>query len=101
MGVLVFGSKEVVTAFALGGWAGREIGSRAEARAALEEVAARQEVNLLVVEEAVAEMARGEIDRLKLEGGRLLVVEVPGFAGPLEERRTPLELVRRALGIHL
>jgi vacuolar-type H+-ATPase subunit F/Vma7 len=54
-----------------------------------------------VSEEATAETAREEIDRLKLEVRGPLVVEVPGFAGPLPGRRTPLEMVKQALGLPL
>jgi vacuolar-type H+-ATPase subunit F/Vma7 len=101
MSVLVVGSREVVAAFALGGWRGRAVGGRAEALAVLEEAAGGGEVKLLVVEEAVAERVREAIDRLKLDVRAPLVVEVPGFGGPAEERKTPLELVRQALGIRV
>jgi len=101
MNVLVIGSKEMVAAFALGGWRGRAVDGRAEALAVLEEAATSAEVKLLVVEESVAERVREAIDRLKLDVRAPLVVEVPGFGGPVEERKTPLDLVRQALGIRV
>ncbi len=101
MSVFVLGSREVVTAFALGGMAGKAVARRSEAKAALEETAARSGVKILVVEEAVAEMAREVLDRLKLDPHAPLVVEVPGLAGPAEERRSARDLVRRALGIRI
>jgi hypothetical protein len=36
---------------------------------------------------------------MKLDPKAPLVVEIPGFIGPMEGRRTPLDLVRQALGI--
>jgi len=58
-------------------------------------------VKLLVIEESVAEQVRDAVDRLKLDVRAPLVVEVPGFGGSVEERKTPLELVRQALGIRV
>ncbi len=101
MSVWVVGSAEVVAAFALAGVAGRTAEGRGESVAALEELAGRQEVKILAVEEANAELARDVIDRLKLDPLAPLVVELPGLAGPLPGRRTALDLVRQALGLRL
>ena len=58
-----------------------------------------QLIRILAVEEGIASLGRQEIDRLKLDSRAPLVVEVPGPGGPVEERQTALELVRRVLGI--
>ncbi|NIQ94691.1 MAG: Vacuolar H+transporting two-sector ATPase F subunit [Desulfuromonadales bacterium] len=101
MDIFVLGSEEVVVAFAMGGMAGRTVSDRREARDALNVDFAAEEIRLLVIEEQVAEMARDRVEALKLDPKAPLIVEVPGLSGPLEERRTPLEMVRRALGIEL
>ncbi len=101
MSILILGSKEVATAFALGGMKGRVVHDRSEALAVVEEAGRLAGVKILVVEEEVAEMAREAIDRLKLDPGAPLVVEIPGFSGPSEDRQTARDLVRRALGIHI
>jgi len=101
MSVWVVASAEVVAAFALAGVEGRVVEGRVAVVAALEELSRRQEVKILAVEESSAELARDFIDRLKLDERAPLVVELPGVAGPLPERRTALDLVRQALGLRL
>lgn len=96
MSIFVLGSREVVTAFALGGMRGRAVRRRSEALDALDQLGP---VRLLILEEDVAETIREEVNRLKLDPRAPLVVEIPGFYGRLEERKTPLEMVREALGI--
>jgi vacuolar-type H+-ATPase subunit F/Vma7 len=101
MDIWVLGSAEVCTAFALAGVKVKVADSRTDILAALEELAGREDVRVLAVEEASAGLAREEIDRLKLDPRAPLVVELPGIRGPAEDRRTALDLVRQALGIRL
>lgn len=101
MNIWVLGSAEVCTAFALAGVKVKVADSRTDILAALEELAGREDVRVLAVEEASAGLAREEIDRLKLDPRAPLVVELPGIQGPAEDRRTALDLVRQALGIRL
>jgi vacuolar-type H+-ATPase subunit F/Vma7 len=101
MDVYVLGSREVVSALALAGLPGREIGGRAALLAALADPEVTGLTRILVIEEGIALLDRQEIDRMKLDAGGPLVVEIPGIQGPAGERRTPLDLVRRALGINL
>jgi vacuolar-type H+-ATPase subunit F/Vma7 len=101
MNIWVLGSAEVCTAFALAGVKVKVADSRTDILAALEELAGREDVRVLAVEEASAGLAREEIDRLKLDPRAPLVVELPGIRGPAEDRRTALDLVRQALGIRL
>jgi vacuolar-type H+-ATPase subunit F/Vma7 len=101
MNIWVLGSAEICAAFALAGVKARVAEGRGEMLAALDELAAREDVRVLAVEEASAELAREAIDRLKLDPRAPLVVELPGIQGPAEGRRTALDLVRQALGIRL
>jgi vacuolar-type H+-ATPase subunit F/Vma7 len=101
MNIWVLGSAEVCSAFALAGVKVKVADSRTDILAALEELAGREDVRVLAVEEASAGLAREEIDRLKLDPRAPLVVELPGIRGPAEDRRTALDLVRQALGIRL
>jgi vacuolar-type H+-ATPase subunit F/Vma7 len=100
MSIRVLGSIEAVTAFALAGVSGKAVEHRAELLSALDE-AVRDGIRILAVEEGIAALARDEIDRLKLDVRVPLVVEVPGPGGPMEERQTALDLVRRVLGIRV
>lgn len=101
MSLLVLGCAEIVAAFALGGVPGRAVSGRLEALEALETAREEHGLRIVIVEEQVAETARQELEAMKLDHRAPLIVEIPGFAGPLETRRTPLEQVRQALGIRL
>jgi vacuolar-type H+-ATPase subunit F/Vma7 len=98
MTMRIIGSREVVAAFALAGVPGTAAGP-GEVLAALDAVRSQPEVRIVVIEEETADYARAEIDNMKLDPKAPLVVEIPGFIGPMEGRRTPLDLVRQALGI--
>jgi vacuolar-type H+-ATPase subunit F/Vma7 len=102
MSIYVLGSPEVVAAFALGGMPGRVVEGPDETLVALDEmIGGVRPVQLLAIEESAAESIREEIERLKLRPGSPLVVEVAGFRGPHERRKTPLQFVQEALGIRL
>jgi vacuolar-type H+-ATPase subunit F/Vma7 len=101
MNIWVLGSAEICSAFALAGVKVRVVESRTDIISALDELAGREDVRVLAVEEASAGLAREEIDRLKLDARAPLVVELPGIQGPAADRRTALDLVRQALGIRL
>lgn len=101
MNLRVLGSPEVIRAFALGGVAGQVVATRRELLAALGEAGKLSDLKILVVEEQIAQLAREEIDRLKLTPDGPVVVEIAGVAGALAGRRTPLDLVRQALGVNL
>jgi vacuolar-type H+-ATPase subunit F/Vma7 len=102
MSIFVLGSREVVAAFALGGMPGRVVQGTGETLDSLEEIGAMEvPVKVLVIEEEAAEGVKDEIDRLKLNPDGPLIVEVCGFGGPSERRKSPLEFVREALGIRI
>jgi len=101
MDIFVLGSREVVGALALAGLSGREIVGKSDLLEVLGESEVVGTVRILVIEEEVAMLDRGEIDRMKLDSSGPLIVEIPGIKGPSAERQTPLDLVRRALGINL
>jgi vacuolar-type H+-ATPase subunit F/Vma7 len=101
MTIFLLASPEVVAAFALGGIPGQAVNSRREALDAMEKIGQRQDLRLLVIEEAVAAIVREEIDRWKLDPRAPLVAEVPGFAGPAEGRPDVMGMIRHALGISL
>lgn len=101
MNIRILGSPEAIAVFALGGVEGRAVVTQQELHAALDEAMIDAGLQVLIIEEGCAELAREEIDRLKLSPHGPVLVEIAGIAGPLDSRHTPLELVRRALGISL
>lgn len=101
MNILVLGTAEVVAALTLAGLEGRTIDERQELLEVLRQPDLAGTVKILVVEEQTADLDRDAVNGLKLDPNSPLVVEIPGIEGPAEDRHTPLEMVRRALGIEL
>lgn len=88
--VYVIGDSNTVLAFALGGVPGQVAQSALEARAAVEAVVATvrpaggaaEHPTLLLVTHAAADWIRDDIQRLLLDTGAPLVLEIPGFGEP-------------------
>ena len=101
MDIAVLGSEEVVAALGLAGLPGRPVADKAGLHRVLGDSAWIGNVRIPVLEDRVAGFDRQEVDRLKLDASGPLVVEIPGITGPSPDRRSPLDLVRQALGINL
>jgi vacuolar-type H+-ATPase subunit F/Vma7 len=98
MKIFVLADPETYLAFALAGIKGRAVHSDSDVLTALENLDAK-ETALVLITEALAEKNRRLIDRILLEPGGPLVLEIPDTKGPVSERRTATErilsLVRR------
>jgi vacuolar-type H+-ATPase subunit F/Vma7 len=106
--VRLIGDRDTVLAFALGGVPGSVVHTSEEARAAID--AAVREVQsdgpatrqplLLLVTHGTAQRVRDDLDRIMLDPGAPLVLEIPGVGEALGE--SPVErFVQRVLGVHL
>lgn len=86
-------------AFALAGVPGGEAETPDQARRLLQQARADAKVGLILITERLAAGLREEVDALRWEGGRTLVVEIPDLAGPLPRRETLLERLRDLMGL--
>ena len=93
--------EDTVRGFRLAGVEGRAVASAAEAAAALRDACSRPDCGLLIVTSPVVALVRAEIDAIRLDRGRPLVVEVPGPAGAASVRRSLGSIVQEAVGIRL
>lgn len=98
MKIFVLADPETCLAFSLAGISAQAVHSEAEVPAALENLD-RQETGLVLVTERLAEKNREVIDRILLEPGGPLILEIPDIKGPLSKKpkatQRILSLVRR------
>jgi V/A-type H+-transporting ATPase subunit F len=95
------GDEDTVRGFRLAGIEGQVVASDREAREALERVAGRKDVGVVMINDVVAAGIREQVDALRLECEQPLVVEIPGPQGPLAGRKTLRQLVQEAVGIRI
>ncbi len=98
MRVFVIGDEETVVGFRFAGVEGAVVEGPAQAAAALDEAARRQDA-VLIIPERVAAWIREDIDRIRYGTELPLIVEVPGREGPVEEGPSLFRLIRQAVGI--
>jgi len=70
-----------------------------QARAAIDDAAARPDSGIIIITEKVADWVRPQIEKIRLERDRPLIVEIPGPEGPLPGRKSLRELVQEAVGV--
>jgi V/A-type H+-transporting ATPase subunit F len=93
--------EDTVRGFRLAGVEGRVVTSAAQALAALEEAVSGAEHGLVILTHPVAAWIRAQVETLRTERDRPLVVEIPGPSGPLAGRKTLRQLVHSAVGMSL
>jgi V/A-type H+/Na+-transporting ATPase subunit F len=93
--------EDTVRGFRLAAVEGRVVTTPEEAAAALKAAAARKELDILIVTDVVASGIRTEVDAIRNERTRPLIVEVPGPDGPLPGRKSLRDFVQEAVGIRL
>ena len=99
--MLVIGSEDAVWGFALAGVRGQVVRTRDEMNQALDAALADEKVDILLVTDDVAELARERVDTLKTRSTAPLVVEIPGPAGPSADRPPLSEVIRRTIGVRI
>lgn len=100
MKTLVIGDEDTVIGFSLAGVPGFVAQSQDEVRRAFEQATQTEDVGILLITERTARMIRQSVDDWIVQGGHPLIVEIPDGQGPLEDRRTPHEFVKSAIGVN-
>ncbi len=96
----VIGDSDMVVGFRLVGVEGTEVTSAEEARQALVQALARNDVAVVIVSEEYSKQLRGEIDKIRAERVTPLILEVPGSMGA-ESGIHMSELISKTLGIRI
>ena len=95
------GDEDTVRGFRLAGVGGQVVSSDQEAEEALRRVTQRPDISVVVINDVVAAGIWEQVDAVRLECERPLLVEIPGPHGPLEGRKTLRQLVHEAIGIRI
>lgn len=70
-----------------------------QARVAIDDVTAQQDCGVIIINEKVARWIRPQVEMIRLERDRPLIVEIPGPEGPLPGRKSLREFVQEAVGV--
>ncbi len=97
----VIGSEEVVLGFRFAGVPGSIVQTAEEAREAFRAVTAAGTTLVLVLTEQAAALIPDEVTGWQLGGRYPLLVEIPGLEGHRPGRRSLIDSIREAVGIHV
>jgi V/A-type H+-transporting ATPase subunit F len=95
------GDEDTVRGFRLAGIEGQIAASAAEAAAALQQAVKRPDLGVLIIADTTAAEIREQVDAVRLECERPLLVEVAGPSGPVPGRKSLRQLVQEAVGIRI
>ncbi len=99
MEFFVIADPRTYLAFALAGVQGGEAETGEQARQLLQQARQSPEVGLVLITERLAEEIRGEVDAVRWEDSRPLILEIPDLAGPLPREETLLDRLRALMGL--
>ena len=97
----VIGDEEIITGFRFAGVSGTIVYSKAEALEAFDRATHSETIMVLIITEQVSAMIAEEVMRWQFEGSYPLIVEIPGIEGHLENRKSLIDSIREAVGIHI
>jgi V/A-type H+-transporting ATPase subunit F len=93
--------EDTVRGFRLAGITGQAVSTAEQAAAAVEAAAAQTECGIIVISEEVAAGIRRQVETIRLERERPLIVEIPGPEGPLPGRKSLRQFVQEAVGMRV
>jgi V/A-type H+-transporting ATPase subunit F len=108
----VIGERELVLAFGLAGVQGTPAVTRNECLEAFNRVTgtgdapvrdlvADERPRVLILTEAASVLLEDEVRDWQMKGKYPLIVEIPGIMGHLQGRKTLMDSIREAIGIHV
>jgi V/A-type H+/Na+-transporting ATPase subunit F len=95
------GDEDTVRGFRLAGIEGYVVSNAQEADTALATVVRRRNAGVVIITDAIAAEIRPQVDAVRLDCERPLLVEIPGPQGPVAGRKTLRQLVQEAVGIRI
>jgi V/A-type H+-transporting ATPase subunit F len=100
MRLFALGDEEAVLGFSLTGISGQVAATPAEVQDGLRQVLADDSIGILIITSDAAEMAREEVDRLKITAELPLILEVPSSTGMAVEVSIH-RFISEAIGVSL
>jgi len=93
--------EDTVRGFRLAGIAGEVVATAEQAASAVGKAAAKSDCGIIVLTEKVAAGIRQQVEAIRLECDRPLVVEIPGPEGPLPGRKSLRQFLQEAVGFRI
>ncbi len=93
--------EHTVRGFRLAGVGGQVVATEQEAAEAVADAVERPDYAIIVLTEKVALGIREQVEAIRLERDRPLIVEIPGPEGPLPGRKSIRQSVQEAVGIRI
>jgi V/A-type H+-transporting ATPase subunit F len=97
----VIGDEEVVIGFRFVGVPGTVASTEKEAREAFAAVTEEGKARVLILTEQVSSFLSHEVMDWQMNGSYPLIVEVPGIEGHMADRKSLIDSIRDAVGIHV
>ena len=101
MKLVCIADEDTVRGFRLAGISCEVVTTPQQAAAAFEKTVAQTDCGIVILTEKVAAGIHRQVDAVRLERGRPLVLEIPGPRGGLPGRKSLRQLVQEAVGIQL
>jgi V/A-type H+-transporting ATPase subunit F len=98
--LFVLGDEEAVLGFSLAGVSGQVAQTPAQVKEGLKKALSDREIGILLITANAAQLAREEVDRLKITSNSPLILEIPSSRGTIEGPSIR-DLVRKAIGVGL
>jgi V/A-type H+/Na+-transporting ATPase subunit F len=95
------GDADTAAGFRLAGIAAQTATTPGETGIAVEKVAAQPDYGVIIITERLADTIREQIEAIRQERERPLIVEIPGPEGPLAGRKSLREFVQEAVGMRI
>jgi len=93
--------EDTVRGFRLAAVEGRVVTTPEEAAAALSAAVARKDLDIVIITDVAAAGIRDDVDAVRTQRTRPLIVEIPGPDGPMPGRKSLRDFVQEAVGIRL
>ena len=97
----VIGDEELVIGFRFVGVQGTAVYSKPEAEEAFRKATTTGSIMVLILTEQVSAMIAEQVMEWQFSGSYPLIVEIPGIEGHLENRRSLVDSIREAVGVHV
>jgi V/A-type H+-transporting ATPase subunit F len=95
------GDADTVAGFRLAGIAAQLATTPEQTRAAVKHAAAQPDYGVIIITDKLADGIRQQLEAIRQERERPLIVEIPGPEGPLPGRKSLREFVQEAVGMRI
>ena len=101
MKFFVIGDEDTILGFKYAGVEGVVVRTASEAADAFARAVKTPGTGVIIINDAVAESIRDDVNRVRFEATQPIVVEIPGPSGPAVETTSLAKMIQEAVGIRV